>query len=58
MVLSPYENKDEIFLNIFSKKEFLSLIDNAGFTPIKDYQSKPKKNEFQYNKYFVLAKKA
>jgi ubiquinone/menaquinone biosynthesis C-methylase UbiE len=57
MVKSPYENKDKIFLNVFSEKEFNFFIKKMGFSLIKDFKRKPKENEFQYNKYFVLAKK-
>jgi len=54
---TPLKPDEKIFLNLFSTEEIKFLIKRAGFSIIAEYKRKPGKNEFQYNKLFILAKK-
>lgn len=53
----PLKSDEKIFLNLFSTEEIKFLIKRAGFSIIAEHKRKPGKNEFQYNKLFILAKK-
>lgn len=54
----PLKPDERIFLNIFSSKEIKELIKKTGFSIIYEYQRKPKKKEeFNFTKLFILAKK-
>lgn len=53
----PLKPHEKIFLNLFSTEEIKSLVKKAGFFIIAEHKRKPEKNEFQYNKLFILAGK-
>lgn len=54
----PLDPKQDMFLNIMSKKEIKQLIKSVGFMPVVDFLDHPKdKEEFSYGKYVIIAQK-
>lgn len=56
-IKSPFAGHPKIFLNVYSQKEFGQLLKETGFTVLKDFKRKPTTTEFQFNKYYLIAKK-
>lgn len=57
-IKEPLQPSEKMFLNIFLKYGILSLIKKSGFKIARIYERKANnKNEVNFNKFFVLAKK-
>jgi ubiquinone/menaquinone biosynthesis C-methylase UbiE len=55
---SPLLPDQKLFLNIFSKPEIIHLIEEAGFRIFKMHRRPPRRNEHNYDKFFILASKS
>jgi len=57
-IKEPLNPEEDLFLNIFSYNELKDIIERVGFIIIKKYTRKSmKKEELDFNKLFILAKK-
>ncbi|MBI5635621.1 hypothetical protein HY993_01510 [Candidatus Micrarchaeota archaeon] len=56
-VEEPFLPGKKIFLDFFTIRELKEKLRNRGFKIIKATKRPPRKNEFNYNKVFILARK-
>lgn len=53
----PLKPDERLFLKIFSGEEIMHLIEEFGFSIIKQYKREPAKGEFNFIKLMIIAKK-
>lgn len=54
---APYKPEEKIFINVYSENEIIEILEKNNFSVLKKYTRKPKNNELNFTKLYLILKK-